>query len=44
MSSDYWAGMVNLMSSFVGVVLFGLSTASAEGAGWSSAESLSAGR
>lgn len=41
MSSNYWAGLVNLISGATSLILFGLNTASAQGAGWSSLESVS---
>lgn len=40
MSSDYWTGLVRVMNAFTFTMLMGLSTASHEGAGWSSLESV----
>lgn len=43
MWGSFWAGLVNLASGLTTTTLFGLDTASSQGADWSSADSLSAG-
>lgn len=43
MLGNFWTGLVNLMSGLTTMTLYGLDTASSQGAGWSSAESASAG-
>lgn len=40
MSSDFWTGVVNIGNIFGILLLSGMGTASQEGAGWSSLESL----
>ncbi|WP_277751688.1 hypothetical protein [Prescottella subtropica] len=43
MSSNYWTGLMNLISGVITLTVTGLNTASAEGAGWSSYQSASGG-
>ncbi|WP_433608396.1 hypothetical protein [Prescottella agglutinans] len=43
MSSDYWAWLVNHSLSFFGITLIGLMTASQQGGGWASLDSMTSG-
>ncbi|MCQ4123195.1 hypothetical protein ACIQYW_02855 [Rhodococcus erythropolis] len=42
MSSDYFSNVAALIAGLITIGLFGLNTASSEGAGWGSLESASA--
>ncbi len=41
MSSNFWTGLVHLADGLILMTLFGLDTASSQGAGWSSLASAS---
>lgn len=43
MSSNYWLGLVNTLRAFIFVGSVGLYTASEEGGGWASLESMTSG-
>ncbi|WP_430335986.1 hypothetical protein [Rhodococcus sp. ACT016] len=43
MSSNYWHGLVNLLTAFTTVGSVGLYTASQQGGGWASLESMTSG-
>lgn len=43
MSSNYWAGLVNVVTTFIGFGSLGMYVASSEGGGWSSLESMTSG-